>query len=184
MVERKDFSEFAVEVVFRSQDGICWNKGCGNSLGHGFHRHHVDGNPANNTVENLHLLCPRCHFATFTGDKKLQYERHKKQEERVLELVNKLLDEQFADKKPKFSGAEMERMNDLFVESLKVSRRLAELDGEIEAVPANIRFAQYWKREKELEEIYLEGYKSGISLGLQEGVRSVNNLKREKTSKA
>jgi hypothetical protein len=183
MLERKDFKTWQVEARYRFQDGVCATKGCGRSLEHGFARHHENGDPSDNSIENLRLLCPRCHFATFTGDKKAQYERHKKQEARVLELVNKLLDEQFVDTKPKFSGAEMERMNDLFTESLKISRRLAELDGEIENVPSNIRFAQYWKREKELEEIFLEGYKSGISLGLQEGVRSVNNLNREKTKK-
>jgi hypothetical protein len=153
MSKRKDFPEWKVEQVYIAQDGACLR--CGNSLEHGFHRHHKDGNPANNSIENLELLCVECHRATL-GDSIIE---HRKQEERALNYLNKLLDECFAGK---ISGAVVERMIDAITLSLKVSRNLNKIDEGIESVPASIALIKRMQETKILQEAYLEGFKDGI----------------------
>jgi hypothetical protein len=153
MSKRKDFPEWKVEQVYIAQDGACIK--CGNSLEHGFHRHHKDGNPANNSIVNLELLCAECHRATL-GEAIIE---HRKQEERALNYLNKLLDECFAGK---ISGAVVERMIDAITLSLKVSRNLNKIDEGIESVPASIALIKRMQETKILQEAYLEGFKDGI----------------------
>ncbi|MCP8313119.1 MAG: hypothetical protein H3Z53_01940 [archaeon] len=151
--KRKDFPKWKVEQVYIAQDGSCLK--CGNSLEHGFHRHHKDGNPSNNEVSNLELLCAECHRATL-GD---AITEHRKQEEKVLNDLNKLIDECFAGK---LSGATVERMMDAITLSLKVSRNLNKLDEGIESPPASIALLKRMQETKILQEAYLEGFKDGV----------------------
>jgi len=60
--DRRSFPRWKVEQVYIAQDEVCVR--CGNSLEYGLHRHHKDGNPANNSIDNLELLCPECYRAT------------------------------------------------------------------------------------------------------------------------
>jgi hypothetical protein len=156
--ERRDFPRWKVEQVYIAQDGVCAR--CGNSLEHGFHRHHRDGNPLNNSIENLELLCPECHRATL-GDALIE---HRKQEEKVLNYLNKLIDECFAGR---MSGAVVERMIEAITLSLKVSRNLNKIDEGIESPPASIVLLKRMQETRMLQEAYLEGFKDGVRWLLQ-----------------
>jgi len=165
---RKDFPHWKVEAVYIAQDGVCAR--CGRPLEHGFHRHHKDGNPTNNDIDNLELLCPECHYATFKGAKKEALERHRKQEEKVLSDINRLIDEAFAGK---VSGALMERLLDAMKLSLRVSRKLAGLDEELESVPASIVMLKRMEETRILQEKYLEGFMDGAK-SIREHIREEN----------
>jgi hypothetical protein len=170
MDERRDFPKWKVELAYIAQDGVCTR--CGNTLEHGFHRHHKDGNPLNNTLENLELLCPECHRATL-GE---AYKRHREQEERALNYLNKLLDECFNGR---LSGATVERLVDAITLSLKISRSLSKLDTGIESPPPTIALLKKLQETRILQEYYLEGFKEGIKwLGEQrsEGEFSVKKI--------
>jgi len=151
--EREDFPKWKVEQVYIAQDGVCVR--CGNTLEHGFHRHHKDGNPANNSIDNLELLCPECHRATL-GEAIVE---HRKQEEKVLRDLNRLIDECFAGR---ISGAVVERMIEAITLTLKISRNLNRLDEGIESPPASIALLKKMQETKILQEAYLEGFKDGI----------------------
>ena len=97
MSERRDFPKWKVELAYIAQDGVCAR--CGRPLDRGFHRHHKDGNPMNNSLENLELLCPECHYATFGHEgEKNPLEEHRNLERKILErlddLIGKALDGQ------------------------------------------------------------------------------------------
>jgi hypothetical protein len=151
--ERREFQRWKVEKVYIAQDGACIK--CGNSLEHGFHRHHKDGNPSNNSIENLELLCPECHRATL-GEAIIE---HRKQEEKVLRDLNRLIDECFAGK---ISGSVVERMIEAITLSLKISRNLNKIDEGIESPPASIALLKRMQETKILQEMYLEGFKDGV----------------------
>jgi hypothetical protein len=151
--ERRDFPRWKVEQVYIAQDGACAR--CGSSLEHGFHRHHKDGNPANNSIENLELLCPECHRATF-GEAIIN---HRKQEEKILNDLNKLIDECFAGR---LSGAVVERLIEAMKMSLKISRSLNRIDQGIESPPASITLIKKVQETRMLQEAYLEGFKDGV----------------------
>jgi hypothetical protein len=153
--ERRDFPRWKVEQVYIAQDGVCAR--CGNSLEHGFHRHHKDGNPLNNSIENLELLCPECHRATL-GEAIIN---HRKQEEKILNDLNKLIDECFAGK---LSGAVVERLIEAMKISLRISRSLNKIDQGIESPPASIALLKRMQETRMLQETYLEGFKDGIRL--------------------
>ena len=129
---------------------------CGNSLEHGFHRHHKDGNPTNNEISNLELLCAECHRATL-GDAIIE---HRKQEEKVLGTLNKLLDGCFAGKG--IAGATIEKIIEALRPSLSVSRSLNKFDQGIESPPALITLLKRMQETKMLQEAYLEGFKDGV----------------------
>jgi hypothetical protein len=151
--ERRAFPQWRVELAYIAQDGVCAR--CGNTLELGFHRHHKDGNPANNSLENLELLCPECHRATL-GE---AYKRHREQEERALSYLNKLLDECFNGR---LSGATVERLVDAITLSLKISRSLNKLDEGIESPPPTIALLKKLQETRILQETYLEGFKEGV----------------------
>jgi hypothetical protein len=151
--ERRDFPRWKVEQVYIAQDGVCAR--CGSSLEHGFHRHHRDGNPANNSIENLELLCPECHRATF-GEAIIN---HRKQEEKILNDLNKLIDECFAGR---LSGAVVERLIEAMKMSLKISRSLNRIDQGVESPPASIALLKRMQETRMLQEAYLEGFKDGV----------------------
>jgi hypothetical protein len=151
--DRRDFPRWKVEQVYIAQDGVCAR--CGSSLEHGFHRHHKDGNPLNNSIENLELLCPECHRATL-GDAIIN---HRKQEEKILNDLNRLIDECFAGR---LSGAVVERLIEAMKMSLKISRSLNKIDQGIESPPASIALLKRMQETKMLQEAYLEGFKDGV----------------------
>ena len=153
ITERKDFPKWKVEQIYMAQDGACIR--CGASLEHGFHRHHKDGNPANNEIDNLELLCPECHRTTL-GDALTE---HRKQEEKVLRDLNRLIDECFAGK---LRGAVVERLVEAIKLSLKVSRSLNKIDQGMESPPASIALLKRMQETRMLQQAYLEGFKDGV----------------------
>lgn len=161
-MSRKGFKQWKVEVVYEAQEGICGKIGCNRPLSHGFQRHHKDGNPENDSLDNLELWCPKCHYASFTGAKKDEYERHKKQEAKTLKNINKLISLAFGGK---LSGAHMERLIDAMQLGLRTSRHMAGLDAELESVPPSIALTIRLQEMKELQKTFLEGLKEGVSLG-------------------
>jgi len=157
--ERKDFEQYKVDIVYRVQDGSCFK--CGNSLKKGFHRHHKDKNNANNSVDNLELHCAECHRA----EKGEAIEKHRKQEQKILDDLNKLLELGF---KGKLSGANMERMLEAMTTSLKVSRNVNRMDVGIEYPSASLTFGTRIKEIQTMTDYYLKGLHEGISLGIKE----------------
>lgn len=160
--ERKDFSKFAVDVVYVAQDGVCIK--CGAPLEPHFHRHHRNGNPSDNSIDNLELYCEECHRATLGEEAKRQFEEHKNQERRVLDMLNKLIDEIFQGT---VSGANAERVIDALSMSLKVSRKYNEVDKGLERVPVSIVMARRLAESKILYESLQEGYREGLKVGMQ-----------------
>ena len=158
MSERRDFPRWKVELAYIAQDGVCAR--CGRPLDRGFHRHHKDGNPMNNSLENLELLCPECHYATFGHEgEKNPLEEHRNLERKILErldeLIGKALDGQV-------SGAVMERLLEAMTMQLKLSRRINRLDEDLEKPPALIIAQRRMIERGLLEEAYLEGFKAGV----------------------
>jgi len=156
MSERKDFPQWSVDIVYEIQQGTCK---CGASLEQtGFHKHHKDKDPTNNSIENLELLCPKCHFATF-GESN-PYTEHQVQEKRILEKLNQLIDMALENK---LAGAAMERLIDAMSLALKVSRNVSEVDYGKEYTPIAIRLQKGFAEQKEVMDAYLEGFKAGIN---------------------
>jgi len=155
MKERRDFKKWVVDLVYEAQEGCCAN--CGASLEQtGFHRHHKDNNPKNNSIDNLELLCPRCHYAQKGTDN--PYTRHQAQEKRILEKLNQLIDLALENK---LSGATMERLLDAMSMSLKISRRVTEVDYGLEHIPPSIKMQRYVAERKLIQDAFLEGFKEG-----------------------
>lgn len=150
---RRDFPKFRVEAVYLAQDGCCLR--CGNSLERGFHRHHKDGNAANNSIDNLELICPSCHRATFEGG----FKQHEDQERKVLDQLNRLIDEAFAGK---MAGTVIERLLDAITLALKVSRKINKVDEGIESVPPSLAILRRLEESKLLMEMYVKGFVDGM----------------------
>ena len=145
MKKRKDFPEWMVEEAYIRQDGVCAN--CGASLRDGFHRHHKDGNPANNSPDNLVLLCPDCHYITFKKDK---WNEHKELEREVLGVLREAL-KRVANKE--LSGASLERMILAASKVLSISRHEKGLMDPVERLP------ELHRRENV---IWADGYREGL----------------------
>jgi len=154
--KRKDFHKWQVDLVVIAQDNCCLK--CGNTLKKGFHRHHKDKNHANNKTDNLQLHCAECHRAE-KGD---ALKEHRKQEKKILEDLNNLLDKGFEGK---LSGANMERMLEAMGMSLKVSRSVNEMDVGVEYPSASLTLGTRIKEIETMTEYYLKGLHEGISLG-------------------
>jgi len=156
--ERKDFPKWKVTAAYMAQDGVCSK--CGSSLQHGFHRHHRDGNPRNNSVDNLELLCKECHRATL-GE---PFKKHRAQEERILENLNQLIALGFEGK---LSGANMERLLEAMTLSLRISKEVNGLDKGIEYPPPELLYGIRQGELNKISDAYLAGLRSGISLALE-----------------
>ena len=152
---RRDFEEWKVHRKYLEQEGVCAI--CGNPLNNGFHRHHKDGDPSNNSYENLQLLCPSCHFATFGKDN--PWAQHKKVERKVMNLINEMINRAF---KKELSGATMERMMDGFIKILQLSRREKGIDEQLEYPPPTIKLLLSENINREIMNSYLEGFKDGV----------------------
>ena len=155
MSERRDFQKWKVELVYRLQDGVCSK--CGAPLSKGFHRHHKDGDPSNNSIDNLELLCPKCHYATFGDDN--PFERHKRVERKVFDQIQQLLDKAFSKE---LSGAHIEKILDALTLELKLSRSVENLDWEIERPPASIALEYRIAEMQANMRAYVEGFKEGF----------------------
>jgi len=151
--DRRAFPVWRVELVYWIQDGVCAK--CGGSLERGFHRHHLNGDPTDNSVENLQLLCPECHLATL-GD---ALARHRQQEEKALNYLNNLLDQCFNGR---LTGATVERILDAIALALKISRSLNGIDKGLESPPPSIALLRKLQESKILTETYMEGFKDGV----------------------
>jgi len=84
---------------------------------------------------------------------------HRKQEEKILNDLNKLIDECFAGR---LSGAVIEGLMEAMRMSLKISRSLNKIDQGIESPPASITLLKRMQETRILQEAYLEGFKDGI----------------------
>lgn len=155
--ERKDFQVWKVTVAYVSQDGICLK--CGNSLEHGFHRHHVDGDHGNNSLENLELRCKECHHASYRGRKKKDLGEHRIQEKAILEQLNQLIGDGIAGK---LSGASAERLMEAMALAMKVSKRVNDIDIDIEYPPPAITLMKRLMETQTLSETFLDGFKRGV----------------------
>lgn len=151
---RKDFPDWIVKSVYIQQDAVCLK--CGNSLKKGFHRHHKDGNPANNSPDNLELLCSDCHYTTFKGS---EYSAHKGLEKDVLQIlhagIHRVLEK-------KLSGAALERMILAGSKVLSISRFEKGLLDPVEVLP------EMHVQDAELKLYdYARGYEEGIKRGIE-----------------
>jgi len=157
--DRKMWKAWAVDAVYQSQEGLCQN--CGASLEQtGFHQHHKNGDHSDNSLDNLALLCPRCHHATFGGDKN-PYTAHQEQESRILEKLNALI-EQALDPNTKVSGASMEKLVDAMSMSLKVSRNVTDVDYGRQYTPAAVKLQRKMADQEAQAESYMAGYMDAV----------------------
>jgi len=155
--ERRDFKPWQVELVYRAQDGCCAR--CGRPLQRGFHRHHRDGNPLNNSIDNLELLCSECHYALHAEEKgKNLWEEHKEVQRRVLEKLMTLIDKALNGE---ISGATTERLLDAMNLALKLSWQEKGFQEDIEQPPPSIVMAYEYERQRQLIHVYFEGFKDG-----------------------
>jgi len=170
---RRDFKGWAVDLVYRLQDGICAKEKCSKTLANGFHRHHEDGDSTNNSIENLKLFCAECHggeaYATYIKKKK-------KGLSDVEAAINMALE-------GKLSGAAMDKLLDAIKLGLGLTR---EIYGKgMEQVPASIKMEQYLLSSGILLKEYEKGVKKGIELGasisnIEVAKVLVNNLELSK----
>jgi len=149
---RKDFSMWKVEEVYKLQDGCC--KKCGNTLTMGFHRHHIDGNKSNNSIENLELLCMTCHGSEAWNTLQKQKEQHIKE---LNELIKKGIE-------GKVAGVVLDKLLDAIKLALTLERQVNGL--EVEEPPVNVK-SEYSQVviEHNLRE-WERGVKEGILKGL------------------
>ena len=152
--KRKDFPEWQVQEAYLRQDGVCAKCGC--SLKDGFHRHHLDGNPANNDPDNLQLLCPECHYATFH---KKEYEEHKQIERDLMRVLHEAIHKAV---EKELSGAILERIILASSRVLSLSRREKGLSKPVETLP-NLH------AEREYIQLYdwVRGFKEGMKYAIQ-----------------
>ncbi len=155
---RKDFPEFMVTRKYIEQDGVCGNVNCNNPLSNGFHRHHKDGNPANNSYDNLVLLCPECHFAVKAEQTKGHnpLKAHRKLQRQTIEGILRAIGMM---EQNKLSGASFQRLLEGYDRVLAESWKLFSYEIEY---PDPI-FAMYRNLMKTslIQEAYLEGFKDG-----------------------
>jgi len=150
-ISRKDFQEWKVREAYIRQDGCCIQ--CGRTLTDGFHRHHKDGNPMNNSVDNLELRCPECHYKTFQP---ADFKEHKILQGEMLELLENALYKTLEGKMP---GSTLERI----------------LEGVTRVLTIDNRMRGLWRYEKIPEFLldqmkselraWIEGYKEGMKHG-------------------
>jgi hypothetical protein len=166
---RQAFANWKVEAVYIKQDGACTR--CGASLQHGFHRHHRDGNPANNTITNLELLCPSCHRAT-AGEPLNNYtERLRWAVASLSRLVEKALEGEAA-------GNVCGVVKEAIILALKYERDLAGLAAP-ESPPPSIVLMKKMQEQRILDDLYLYAFK----VGFENGVKAVLEKKSPRRSK-
>jgi hypothetical protein len=155
--QRRGFSDFKVEIVYLAQDGCCSR--CGASLEYGFHRHHKNGDPSDNSLENLELLCPSCHRATLGGAINNYNERLRWVVASLSRLVERALE-------GKVAGNMAEALKDAIVLALKYERELAGL-APPESPPPSIALSRKVEELRILEDLYLHAFKVGFEYGVK-----------------
>jgi len=151
MSKRKDFTKKQVDLVYELQDRIC--KSCGRSLANGFARHHEDGDPSNNSIENLTLLCPSCHGGE-------AYQTLIKRKKKFLQDIDNLLKSALTEK---ISGTLIDKLTDLIKLGLSLNNQVYGV--EIERPPASIRLENQLLASGLLQKEYEKGLRKGIELG-------------------
>ena len=155
--DRKDFEKWKVDLVYELQEGQCAN--CPAALEQtGFHRDHIDGDHTNRELDNLQLLCPRCHHAK-SGEGENPYTVHQKQEQFVLEKINEVIE---LAAQGKMSGAAVEKAATAMTLSLKVSRNANDVDYGREYMPAAIKLQRKLAEQRMYAEAYMSGFKEGV----------------------
>jgi len=147
------------------QEGACLK--CGRPLDGGFHRHHKDGDHANNSEDNLELLCPECHHGEkYSHDKDANddavnmLEQHKLVEREVFKGIQEMIT---AGMDKSLSGANMERIMDGYVKMLQISKREKGLD-DVEYPPTEIKIMLSKGLAEEKMNEYLRGIEDGIRM--------------------
>lgn len=153
MEERKDFPEWMVEEVYISQDGCCANCGC--SLERGFQRHHIDGDPTNNSRDNLELLCDDCHFSTFKED---EWNAHKEVEREVLGILMETVRKAMEKEIPSTS---IDRIVSACSKALSVSRTEKGLNRPRETL-SHLHIQSTQSERWNWQQGYKEGFKKGF----------------------
>lgn len=152
MSERKPFGMWNIAIVYDLQEGLC--KKCGKPLGRRFHRHHVNGEPSDNSVKNLELYCSACHggeaYVTYMDKKKAIMGD-------VGALISKATEGQL-------SGAAADKILDAI--KLQLSLLNEVYDPELEQIPLEIRTQRYLESSGLLLKEYERGIHKGIDLGL------------------
>ena len=79
----KDFNKKRIDALIRDQQ-ICQH--CGFDFKQGgesikIHAHHIDGNPENNDINNLVILCARCHRLAHHNDLTFKFKKNFKPKE-------------------------------------------------------------------------------------------------------
>jgi len=151
MSKRKGFEPWKVEIVYRSQDGICANDKCSRPLAGGFHRHHKDSDPSNDDIANLQLFCPRFHGGQ-------QYETLMEKKGEFLTHTTDFLE---MAKIGKLSGSLADQLKDLIKLGLSLSWQL--YGDEIEKAPAAIRINEQLLTSGILLKEYGNGYREGLN---------------------
>lgn len=150
--DRKDFKPWVVAIVYNEQQGVCAK--CGNPLKSKYHRHHKNGDHADNSLENLELHCTACH----SGEAYITYLNQKKQALGNVEaLVHKIT-------KGEISGSAAERG----VEAIKLQLSLIEqcYPTELEDLPVEIRTRNYLVGSGILIKEYEKGVRKGVNMGI------------------
>lgn len=151
--KRKNFSTKVIEEVFEEQ-GRCCGK-CGNSLLNGYHAHHKNGKPEDNSKENCQLLCRGCHGGE-------QYQTLQAKKKLVIEDIDSLVETGINGKA---SGATLDKLLDAIKLKLSLLRQVHEDD--ILQVPNSVKLETYASvMEHGLRE-YEKGFKNGFNKGLE-----------------
>lgn len=148
MSKRRDFKEWAIELVYRKQEGACIK--CGKPLGSRFERHHKDGDPANNSVENLELHCASCHG----GEK---YKTLIKKKKGALKDVEGAIQLSLSGK---LSGAAADKLLDAIKLGLSLSEQI--YGGDLDKIPVAIRMENYLVSSGLLLKEYERGFREGM----------------------
>ena len=161
-VRRRSFSAFKVEAVYLAQDGCCAR--CGSSLEHGFHRHHRNGDPTDNSIENLELLCPSCHRASM-GE---AFDNYQRRLEWAVGSLSKLVQNALDGK---IAGNLAETIKEAIVLVLKYARELYGL-ATPESPPPTVVLTEKIQEMRLIEEVYLDAFRKGFECGV--GVKLKN----------
>lgn len=151
-MERKNFEPWKVALVYRRQDGVCAKLGCLNPLEGGFHRHHKDGNPSNDSIENLELYCPICHGGE-------AYRTLIEQKKQALGQVEAMIQMSLEGK---LSGAAADKLLDAIRLQLSLSRQVYGTG--VEEPPAEIRAEGYLASSGILIKEYEKGFRDGFQV--------------------
>lgn len=162
MSNRKDFKKWAVETVWDTQQGLCIK--CGRSLEQGFHKHHLDGDSSNNSIENLQLICATCHGSEQYKTLQNQRIKHLKQIDSLVDLAST----------GEVSGAVIDKITELIKLGLSLENKVY---SDIELPPVNIRLQYNTLFQESLLREYKKGYEDGFKDGIQLSMNMLTNIR-------